>query len=61
MPLLCLLCPSAATYLKWGSADPQNYSEEANSEPFAIERWIGKARALLPGGGESKEADKKDD
>ncbi len=35
---------------------------DANSKPFAIERWIGKARAFLPGGGDkTDEGDKKEE
>ena len=36
--------------MRWGSADPQDFSEEANSEPFAVERWLGLVRSRLPGG-----------
>lgn len=45
-----LLCPrtAAAAYVKWGSADRQDFSNVADNAPLAAELWL---RSLLPSGG----------
>ncbi|EFN56606.1 hypothetical protein CHLNCDRAFT_21975, partial [Chlorella variabilis] len=49
-PSIFFFLTGSAAYVRWGSADPQDFSEEANSEPFAVERWLGLVRSRLPGG-----------
>lgn len=39
----------AAAYVRWGSADRQDFGGEAASQPLGVELWL---RGLLPGGGE---------
>ena len=35
----------AAAYVKWGSADRQNFTEEEANQPLGLEIWL---RSLLP-------------
>lgn len=35
----------AAAYVKWGSADRQNFTEEEANQPLGLELWL---RSLLP-------------
>lgn len=53
-PSIFFFLTGSAAYLLWGSADPQDFSEEAAAKPFAAEQWV---RGLLPRreGGDGKE------
>ncbi|KAL4855360.1 putative anion transporter 6 [Chlorella vulgaris] len=44
-PSIFFFLTGTAAYLKWGSASPQDYGEVSNSEPFAVERWLGLAKS----------------
>jgi hypothetical protein len=44
-PSIFFFLTGSAAYVLWGSADQQDFSEEAAAKPFAVEEW---ARGLLP-------------